>query len=836
MTGPTTSTQERGIVVVGFGMVAHRFLSQAIRRGLHERLPLTVIGEEGPYDRVRLSSWFDTFDGSHLALPTAEFHAAGVRQVLGSAAVHIDRTERRVELRSGWSLPYDRLVLATGSTPFVPPVSGRELPGCFVYRTIEDVAAIHHWITSRGVWSGVVVGGGLLGLEAANALLHAGVETHVVEMAPHLMPQQLDAAGGHMLGQMLADQGIRLRLGTTVGAIRGRGAVEEVACADGASIPAQVVVFSAGIRPRDELAASAGLTLAERGGVVVDRFLRTSDRNIDAIGECAAVEGRCYGLVGPGYQMADLLAARLAGEEVDPFGEPDLSTRLKVVGCEVASFGAREGGDELVVVNSRTRRYHKLVLDSDTGAVRGGVLVGDTAAFSTLVAMSTGALDTPEHPETLLVSGSHGEIPGQADELQVCSCASVTTGMIRHALLEGATTVDAVAATTGATTGCGGCAPSVKELVRAHLASTGAPVNEALCLHFPMSRHELFASIRSEGITTFAEALERFGRAPEGCEVCKPAVASMLASMSLGHILDGDQARLQDTNDWALANLQRNGTYSVVPRVPGGEITPDQLIALGQIAKDFGLYAKITGGQRVDLLGAQLHELPDIWRRVIDAGMESGHAYGKAVRTVKSCVGDTWCRYGVQDSTTLAIDLELRYRGLRAPHKIKMAVSGCARECAEAQSKDVGVIATEAGWNLYLGGNGGQRPRHAELFLTDVDRETLIRTIDRFLIYYIWSADRLERTATWLAKLDGGLERLRAVIVHDEDGICADLDAAMANHVASYRCEWTEVLENPDRLARFRTFVNDPTGADPTVRFGTLRGQPVPLPSPLVKR
>jgi nitrite reductase (NADH) large subunit len=305
-------------------------------------------------------------------------------------------------------------------------------------------------------------------------------------------------------------------------------------------------------------------------------------------------------------------------------------------------------------------------------------------------------------------------------------------------------------------------------------------------------------------------------------------VASILSSLGEGHVLDADQARLQDTNDHAMANLQKDGTYSVVPRVAGGEITPEGLIVIGQVAQDFGLYTKITGGQRIDLFGARLEELPAIWRRLVDAGFESGQAYGKAVRTVKSCVGTSWCRYGVQDSVGLAVALEMRYRGLRAPHKIKLGVSGCARECAEARSKDVGVIATENGWNMYVGGNGGFTPRHAQLFAEDLDTEQLVRAIDRFLMYYVRTADRLQRTAPWVESVEGGMEAVRAVVLEDSLGIGADLDAAMARHVESYEDEWAATLDDPDKLAQFVSFVNEPGSADPTLAYVEERGQKRP--------
>ncbi|HEX9546420.1 MAG TPA: nitrite reductase large subunit NirB, partial [Acidimicrobiales bacterium] len=447
----------------------------------------------------------------------------------------------------------------------------------------------------------------------------------------------------------------------------------------------------------------------------------------------------------------------------------------------------------------------------------------------TLLSVVRGDLPAPDDPVSLLRPAAAGPaavgaLHALADTAQVCACNNVTRAAITTAIREnGLTEVGQIKACTKAGTGCGACVPVVAELLAHELSAAGIETRRRLCEHFDLTRQELFDIVRVRRIRTFAELLATCGRG-RGCEVCKPAVASMLASTNNGYILDGEQATLQDTNDHFLANLQRDGSYSVIPRVPGGEITPDQLIAIGQIAKDFGLYTKITGGQRIDLFGARVEQLPGIWARLIDAGMESGHAYGKAVRTVKSCVGSTWCRFGVQDSTTLAIDLELRYRGLRAPHKIKLAVSGCARECAEAQSKDVGVIATERGWNLYVCGNGGMRPRHADLLASDIDTETLITYVDRFLMYYVRTADRLERTATWVTKLEGGIDHVRRVVVDDAFGLAGDLEAAMAEHVDHYRCEWAETLDDPARLARFRSFVNS-DAPDPELVYVPLRAQ-----------
>lgn len=816
------------LVVAGYGMVAHRFLEALAARGVLDAARVSVLAEEcrPAYDRVSLSRLAAGGDPEELALPgTAGTHpAVGVH--LGEAVVALDRPARRVRTATGRTVDYDLLVLATGSYPLVPPVPGLTGPGRFTYRTVEDLQAL--LAEASGAQAAVVVGGGLLGLEAAGVLLGAGVATTVVEAAGWLLPQQVDAGGGEMLRLRLAERGLTPLAGVGVGEVRSGpdGRPVAVVLSDGREVAADLVVVAAGVRPRDELARGADLPLGPRGGVLVDDRCATADPAVAAIGECAAPGGRWVGLVAPGYAMAEVLADRLAGGGAC-LPEPDTSTSLKLVGVDVASFGdafaATPGALELVFADPVTRRYVKLVTTDDGRHLLGGILVGDTSAYPRLRPLVGSGLALPEHLETLVLSGE-AETVELTEQAQVCTCRAVTRGQLAAAVAAGADCVAAVRAATGAGGGCGSCVPLVTRLVRADLARGGIAVSSALCEHFPQSRQELYQIVRVTGIRTFSELIARHGSG-RGCDICKPAIASILATVAPTHVLDGEAAALQDTNDHVMANLQRNGTYSVVPRLPGGEVTPAALIAIGEVARDFGLYTKITGAQRVDLFGARLDQLPAIWRRLVDAGLESGHAYGKALRTVKSCVGSTWCRYGVQDSTSLAIALELRYRGLRAPHKIKAGVSGCARECAEAQSKDFGVIATESGWNLYLGGNGGFRPRHGQLFLTDVDTETLTRCIDRFLMLYIRTADRLQRTADWLEHYEGGLERLREVIVDDALGICADLDADLARHVQGYSDEWADTLADPDRLRRFVTFVNAPGLPDPTIEFVTERGQ-----------
>ncbi|TYB36361.1 nitrite reductase large subunit [Micromonospora sp. AP08] len=812
------------LVVVGNGMVGQRFVEALRARDQERRWQVTVLGEERrpAYDRVRLSAFFDGVSAEELNLHTPD---DGVELRLGEPVLALDRARRVVTTAAG-EHPYDALVLATGSSAFVPPIGGVDLPGVFVYRTLDDLAAIR--AHAEGRRTGAVIGGGLLGLEAANALRLLGLSTSVVEFAPRLMPVQVDEAGGAMLRRYVEELGVTTYLGVATGALRPGpdGTVGALELSDGRTVAADLVVVAAGIRPRDELARAAGLPLGPRGGVLVDAGCRTADERIWAVGECAAVDGTCHGLVAPGYATAEVVADRLLGGAAT-FPGADTATKLKLLGVDVASFGDAHGVTpgclDVTFTDPATRSYAKLVLSDDAKTLLGGVLVGDASAYPTLRASVGGPLPAP--PLALLApaggaGGGAGALPAAA---QVCSCNAVTRADLDAAIAGGATDVPALKACTRAGTSCGSCVPMLKQL----LDAAGVRQSTALCEHFDAGRQELFDIVRVRGIRTFSQLIAEHGRG-RGCDICKPVVASILASLGTGHVLDGEQASLQDTNDHFLANLQRDGSYSVVPRIPGGEITPEKLIVIGEVARDFRLYTKITGGQRIDLFGARVEQLPQIWRRLVDAGFESGHAYGKALRTVKSCVGETWCRYGVQDSVGLAVALELRYRGLRAPHKLKSAVSGCARECAEARSKDFGIIATETGWNLYVGGNGGFRPRHADLFATDLSTAALIQLIDRFLIYYVRTADRLQRTAAWIEAMDGGLDHLRSVLVDDSLGLCAELDAAMARHVAGYSDEWRDVLEDPERLRRFTSFVNAPDVPDPSISFAVERGQPVP--------
>ncbi|SUA72933.1 Rubredoxin-NAD(+) reductase [Nocardia otitidiscaviarum] len=828
----THTVERKTAVVVGHGMVGHRFVEALRSRDEAGTWQVIVLSEEAlpAYDRVGLSSYVGSWQAEGLALPGNTYDGDVLVDLrLGVRADTIDRDARKVVTSTGDVIAYDALVLATGSYAFVPPVPGHDRPECFVYRTIEDLDGIRAAAEAAGPGAvGVVVGGGLLGLEAANALRLMGMTPHVVEFAPRLMPVQVDEGGGAILERLVTDLGLHVHTGVGTASIAEAedGAGLKVTLSDDSVIDASLVVFSAGIRPRDQIARDAGLEVGPRGGVITDLGLRTSDPHIYAVGEVAAVEGVCYGLVAPGYTTAEIVADRLLGGAGE-FPGADLSTKLKLLGVDVASFGdafgTTEGALSVVLHDAAKGTYAKLVVSDDAKTLLGGILVGDASAYAALRPLVGSPL--PADPAAL-ISPAGAELGADAlpDDAQICSCNNVSKGAICGAIAEGACDVPAIKSCTNAGTSCGGCVPMLKKL----LEQSGVEVSKSLCEHFTQSRAELFHIVQSTGIRKFSELIAKHGTGT-GCDICKPTVASILASTSSDHILDGEQAALQDTNDHFLANLQKNGTYSVVPRMPGGEVTAEQLITIGEVAKEFGLYVKVTGGQRIDLFGARVEQLPLIWKRLVDAGMESGHAYGKSLRTVKSCVGSTWCRYGQQDSVGMAVLLEKRYRGLRSPHKLKLAVSGCARECAEARGKDVGVIATEHGWNLYVGGNGGLTPKHAVLLAGDLDDETLIKYIDRYLMFYIRTADRLQRTAPWQEALEGGIDYLKQVICEDSLGIADDLEAAMAAHVAGYRDEWAAVLDDEEKLSRFVSFVNAPDEADPTISFDDSGERKVPV-------
>ncbi|MWP49150.1 MULTISPECIES: nitrite reductase large subunit NirB [unclassified Gilliamella] len=804
------------LVIIGNGMVGHRFVEELIDKAQSNQFNITIFCEEPrlAYDRVHLSSYFSGHTAEALSLVREGLYEENnIKVLLNERAILINRQRKEIHSQQGRIVAYDKLIIATGSYPWVPPIKGADGSDCFVYRTIEDLDAIGECATRSK--KGAVVGGGLLGLEAAGALKNLGMQTHVVEFAPVLMAEQLDAMGGEQLRRKIEEMGVGVHTSKNTQEIIHTPEGKIMQFADGSALEVDFIVFSTGIRANDKLAQECELDIGPRGGIVINDYCQTSDPDIYAIGECACWQNKVFGLVAPGYKMAQIALAHLMGESAK-FEGADMSAKLKLMGVDVGSIGDAKaktiGSRSYVYLDETASVYKKLVVSSDNKKLLGAVLVGDTSDYSNLLQLMLNDMELPEHPDTLILPAHAGAKPAMGvdalpDSAQICSCFDVTKEKIIHAINAGCHTVAAIKAETKAGTGCGGCIPLVTQILNLELAKQGIEVSNALCEHFKYSRQELYHLIRVEGLTSFEQVIKKHGQG-YGCEVCKPTVGSLLASCWNDYILKDNLIPLQDSNDIFLGNIQKNGTYSVIPRSAGGEITPEGLIAVGQIAKKYNLYSKITGSQRIGLFGAQKDDLPAIWKELIDAGFESGYAYAKALRMAKTCVGSTWCRFGVGDSVGLGVELENRYKGIRAPHKFKLGVSGCTRECAEAQGKDIGVIATEKGWNLYVCGNGGMKPRHADLLAADLDKNTLIQYIDRFLMFYIRTADKLQRTSVWLENLEGGIDYLRSVIIDDKLGINAELENEMARLRKLMVCEWKEAVENTEGQIRFSHFIN----------------------------
>ncbi|WP_028266464.1 nitrite reductase large subunit NirB [Arthrobacter sp. MA-N2] len=847
MTGYSSPSDDlRRVVVAGGGPAAHRFADAMHTRGL-EGWHVTVLTEEAhlPYDRVTLSKALIEVDYDLTLGDMSMWEHDALDLRTGERVVKINAAAKSVKTAAGNSYEYDALVVATGSTAARLPIPGAE--HTHVYRTLDDVWAINEAITQLTEKLGrkvktVTIGGGLLGLESAAGTERLGANPIVIDGASWLMATQLDEGAGQALGRLIKDKGFEIHGGVFPSEVLSDddGQVTGVLMADGRIIDADIVIVAIGVRPRDELFRAAEgeeqvFTLGQRGGVVISDSCETEVPGIFAIGEVANFGGMCLGLVAPANTMAEIVADRLHGGHAT-FPGFDTATKLKLSGVDVASFGdafaTTKHALEIVYADPARGVYQKIVTTDDAKTLLGGIFVGDATPYMSLRPLL--GRELPAEPGAYLTAAGNTDAPDTElpDDAILCSCNNIPAGTIREAInacgaCDGNTPVQELGelkTCTRAGTQCGSCVPMLKKLLETELNKSGIEISKALCEHFNLSRQELFDAIRVLELDSFEDILAKYGTGA-GCDICKPTIASILASQHSAYVLDAGRGTLQDTNDRALANMQKDGTYSVVPRIPGGEITPHGLGIIAAVAQKYRLYTKITGGQRIDMFGARLEQLPDIWKELVDAGFESGQAYGKSLRTVKSCVGSTWCRYGVQDSVAMAINLELRYRGLRSPHKFKMGVSGCARECAEARGKDVGIIATSEGWNLYVGGNGGANPAHAQLLAGGLNDETLIKYIDRYLMYYIRTADRLQRTAHWQEELDGGLQHIRQVIIHDSLGIANDLETAMARHIDTYQDEWAQTLKDPERLRRFRSFVNAPEQKDEAIAFVPERGQ-----------
>ncbi|EST08074.1 BFD-like [2Fe-2S]-binding domain protein [Kalmanozyma brasiliensis GHG001] len=878
----TPKTRKKACVV-GLGMVGIAFIEKLLKYDLQngrDEWEITVFGEEPhiAYNRVGLTQYFTNRSIESLYLNELKWYSSHAKDKLtyhtSDGVTSIDAEKKVVRTEKGKEFHYDECVLATGSDASLPPYITKDkfwnTKGTFLYRTIKDLDDMIAYAVDapktlgRRIRKAGVIGGGLLGLEAAKALLDLEEIDQVVlvERNRWVLSRQLDQEGGTLVLQKVRDLGVEVLLQGRVrdliwnseGRLTGMMMYGKEGEED-EPFDIDMLVFAVGITPRDELAkGTPGLVTRKKGGgFTVDSSLQTSIPNVYAIGECASFEEQTFGLIAPGIEMAEVLAFNLTEgphHAMRKMKSPDVSTKLKLMGVDVASFGdffADQGKISKPLPGSKgaSRRgkkddsapgmtpeeiknsvkaltyrdpfsdvYKKYIFTNDGKHLLGGMMVGDVKDYVKLVALCNKAAPIEKPPAELIIGAKkEGEEEGDdlPDEAQICSCHNVTKGDLIKCVKDGSVrSIGEMKSETKCGTGCGGCMPLSTSILNKALKDAGVEVSNHLCSHFAYTRQELYQIIKFKKLKDFTTTMKTVGKKNDslGCEVCRPAVGSILSSLYNDWIMNPSLRQTQDTNDRYLANMQRDGTYSVVPRLPAGEVTPAGLKVIGEVAQEYGLYTKITGGQRIDMFGAKKQDLPAIWEKLVDAGFESGHAYGKALRTVKSCVGSTWCRYGVGDSVGLAHELESRYKGLRAPHKFKGGVSGCVRECAEAQGKDFGLIATTKGWNVFVGGNGGAKPRHAEIIAEDVTRRQAIKILDRFILFYIRSADKLERTARWIEKFPGGLKGLKEVIVDDKLGICEDLEKEMEVLVGTYHCEWTKVIRDPERKKAFRQFVN----------------------------
>ena len=807
------------LVVIGNGMAGARLVEDVLARVGPRRFDVSIFGDEpyGNYNRILLSSVLARSHdpGDIFINPLAWYEQNGVRLHAGVRVQAIDRQARTVTGVSRGDEPYelveryDRLVIATGSLPFVPKVEGlgqgpgRYKPGVFVFRTLDDCEAITAYASRARV--AAVVGGGLLGLEAARGLLEQGLEVHVVHLMPHLMEVQLDPAASTVLGRTLSGLGVKVHLEKRTTAILGEERVTGLRFEDGTTLDCDLVVISAGIRPNVALAKSAGLSV-ERGIVVGDDLASPDDPRVYAVGECAQHRGKVYGLVAPLWEQTQVLADRLSGHKPEARYEGSaVSTKLKVMGVELSVMGDKEpssGADEVATWSDPARGVYKKLIVRE-GRLAGAILLGDAAIAPALVQLFDRATRIPGSPAELLFPGGTAVQPSAAelaDDAQVCNCNGVSKGRLVTAVNAGARSLKALCDATRAGTGCGSCKPQVEEILAA--VAGDALVEDAAAHYYvrgvPLTKPALVAAIREKSLRSVSAVFAELAGGQEDAG-SKAGLASLLRTVWGRDYVEERDARF--INDRVHANIQRDGTFSVVPRIYGGVTSPAQLRRIADVAEKYRVpMVKITGGQRIDLLGIAKEKLPAVWR---DLGIPSGHAYTKAFRTCKTCVGSDFCRYGVGDSTALGIAIERRFQGIESPHKMKLAANGCPRNCAEATTKDLGAVAIEGGrWEVYVGGAAGSRVRKGDVLCVVETHEQVLTYMGRFMQYYRENAKYLERTYDFVERV--GIDALRRILVADSEGIAARLDAEIQAAVDAYQDPWLEADE-PVHPNQFRS-------------------------------
>jgi nitrite reductase (NADH) large subunit len=769
--------ERRKLVLVGNGMAGMRAIEELLALA-PDAYDITVFGNEpyGNYNRILLSPVLAAEKTlEQIMLNAPEWYAKnGIALHSGAAVTRINRARREVAAANGVVAPYDRLILATGSTPVRLPVPGNDLPGVVSYRDVADVEQMI--AAARDHRSAVVIGGGLLGLEAAYGLQKRGMEVTVVHLPPTLMERQLDSAAAELLRRSLEQRGLRFLMGAQTAAIVGEGRVAAVRFADGTEVPAELVVMAVGIRPNVALAKAAGI-VCDRG-VLVNDTMQTFDPRIYAVGECVQHRGACYGLVAPLFEQAKVVANHLAELGIGRYAGSQVSTKLKVTGIDLFSAGDFSGGpgtEELIFKDAARGVYKKLVVQEDR--IKGAVLYGDTVDGAWYFQLLRDGTRIGDFRESLLFGQAHvgdsgvggaGGVTALADTAEVCGCNGVCKGdIVRAITTKKLFTLDEVRAHTKASSSCGSCTGLVEQLLANTLGGdySQSPAKKPMCPCTTYTHEEIRETILREKLKTIPEAL-RFleWQTPDGCHKCRPALNFYLLCAWPGEYRDDPQSRF--INERAHGNIQRDGTYSVVPRIWGGVTSPAELRAIAEVAEKYSVpTVKFTGGQRLDLLGVKKEDLPSVWRDLTAAGFVSGHAYGKALRTVKTCVGKEWCRFGTQDSTGLGIRLERTTWGSWHPHKVKLAVSGCPRNCAEATIKDLGVVCVESGYEIHVGGNGGIKVRATDFLCKVATEEEVIEHCCAYLQLYREEARYLERTAHWIERV--GLSYVRERLVDD---------------------------------------------------------------------
>ncbi|HEX9811585.1 MAG TPA: nitrite reductase large subunit NirB [Burkholderiales bacterium] len=768
------------LVVVGNGMAGIRTVEELLAR-VPDLYDVVVFGSEphGNYNRILLSPVLaGEKTVNDIMLNGVDWYAKhGIRLHAGKAVTAIHRRKKIVEAADGTTERYDRLLLATGSSPIMLPLPGKELPGVVTFRDIEDV---NRMLAAAGDGGGnaVVVGGGLLGLEAANGLAKRGMNVTVVHLLATLMERQLDAPAAGLLQRELENRGLRFLLEHQTEAVVGDDRVRAVRFKNGLEVPADLVVMSVGIRPNVEVAKAAGLYCQR--GVVVNDTMQTFDPAIYAVGECVEHRGATYGLVAPLFEQAKVCANHLARAGSARYEGSLTATKLKVTGIEVYSAGDFQGdadSESLVFQDAARGVYKKVVLRDNR--VCGSVLIGDTVDGPWYFQLLRDGTDVTTLREHLLFGQAHvgdsghgpaNKVASMPSDAEICGCNGVCKGTIVQAIVEkGLFTLEEVRAHTKASSSCGSCTGLVEQIL-ASTVGDASPTQKKkpMCPCTDFTHDEVRQAIRANALKSMRAVTDFLEwKTPDGCQKCRPALNYYLVCAWPAEYVDDGRSRF--INERAHANIQKDGTYSVVPRIWGGVTTPSELRAIAEVAERYDVpTVKFTGGQRIDLLGVKKEDLPKVWRDLGKAGLVSGHAYGKALRTVKTCVGSEWCRFGTQDSTAMGIKIEKMTWGAWTPHKVKMAVSGCPRNCAEATIKDFGVVAVESGWELHVGGNGGVKVRVTDLLCKVSTMEEVLEYCAAYMQLYREEARYLERTAPWLERV--GLEYVKGRIVEDENG------------------------------------------------------------------